>query len=165
MALLTYPSYLVGAPAVGGPGAVHSSQKMALGTRRFDVEGREYIYLKGVGSTLYGSWVIFDELYATALMDDGVVEVGNVAIATAAVDATTEYGWYVIYGLAEGLCLADFADNGIVFNCSTAGSVDDADTAAGLIVGAVGRSDRDTTTGTALFQLSYPTNGGADLHA
>lgn len=163
MALLTQPTYLLGGACVGAPGDVHSSQKNPLGLRRFGPAGQEYVYLTGVGSTVLGSWVCYDEAFLTELMDDGVVEIGQIAVATGAVDATTEFGWYQIVGKAEGLCLSGFVDGAIVYNTSTAGSVDDSDTAAGLIVGAVGRSNRDTTTGTALFQLSYPFVTGADL--
>lgn len=150
-------------PVVGGLTDVHSTQKNALGERCTDDAGNEYIYLKGVGSTLAGSWVTYDELFATALLDTDAVEAGGIAIAMAAVDATTEYGWYGIAGTFSALCLADFADKGIVFATSTAGSVDDADTGVGYIHGALGQSARDTTTGMATFQILYPFNTGADL--
>jgi hypothetical protein len=119
----------------------------------------EFIYLKGVASTAVGSWVAYDEACVTALLDTDTATTMSVgiAIATAVVDAATEYGWYQIFGLAEGLCLANFADNGLVYATSTDGSVDDADVTLAIVIGAVGRSARNTTTGTALFQLNYPT--------
>jgi hypothetical protein len=133
---------------------VHASQKFRLGTRVRDVAGNEYIYLKGVASTAVGSWVSFDEAHVSTLTVADAQ--GRIAIAKAAVDATTEFGWYAIYGSHSGLCLASFADNGKVYLTSTAGSVDDADVAGDAVVGAVGRSARNATTGLATFELNYP---------
>lgn len=133
---------------------VHSTKKYRLGTRKRDVAGNEYIYLQGVSSCVDGSWVTFDEDFVTTL---AVADAqGQVAVANAAVDATTEYGWFTIWGTANALCLASFADNGKVWLTATAGSVDDADVAGDAVIGAIGRSARDTTTGTADFQLNYP---------
>ena len=162
MALVTLPK-LVGKAVVGNPGDVHSTQRNAVGARCFGDNGAEFVYMQGIGSAVYGSWVNFDEDYVPILLDTDAAEMGRVAIATAAIDATTEFGWYWIYGEAEGLCLASFLDDAIVFATSTAGSVDDTDTGVGFVTGAVGRSARDTTTGTAVFELNYPHISGADL--
>jgi hypothetical protein len=113
----------------------------------------EYIYLKGVASTLAGSWVTYDELGLTTLTAANAL--GPVAIAQAAI-LLGQFGWYAIWGAHQGLCLASYADNAKVWCTSTAGSVDDADVAVDLITGAVGRSARDTTTGMALFQIQHP---------
>lgn len=153
MALITLPTILVG-PSVGLPGDVHSEQRNPLGTEREGPNGEVYVYLPGVASVVYGSWVTFDEDFVTTRTVANAQ--GRVAIATGAVDATTEYGWFQIAGKAEGLCLADFADNGKVYLTSTAGQIDDADVGGDFVVGAIGRSARDTTTGTAIFQLDRP---------
>lgn len=133
---------------------VHAEKKFRLGTRVRDVAGNEFIYLKGVASTAVGSWVFFDEAHVTTLTVAN--SLGRVAVARAAVDATTKFGWYQIYGSVSALCLASFADNAKVWVTSTAGSVDDADVAVDLVDGAIGRSARDTTTGLATFELNYP---------
>lgn len=133
---------------------VHSTKKYRLGTRKRAINGNEYIYLQGVASCADGSWVTFDEDHVTTLAVANAK--GRVAIANAAVDATTEYGWFTIYGVEQGLCLASFADNGGVWLTATAGSVDDADVAGDAVIGAVGRSARDTTTGMSDFELNYP---------
>ncbi len=116
-----------------------------------------YIYMQGVASCLRGSWVAFDELFIpTLLIANGL---GRVAIAMAAIDATTSYGWYAIQGAIQGLCLASYADNAKVWATSTAGSVDDADVAVDLVINAIGRSNRATTganSGMALFQIYNP---------
>lgn len=132
---------------------VHATKKFRLGTRIRN-NGNEYIYLKGVTSCLDGSWVTFDEVHVTTL---GVANgKGRVAIANAVVDAATKFGWFTIYGIESGLCLASYADNAKVWFTSTAGSIDDADVAVDIVTGAIGRSARDTTTGMSLFELSYP---------
>ncbi len=124
-----------------------------VGSRTFDEVGNEYIYLKGVASTLAGSWVTFDELYLTLLLVANGI--GRVAIAQAPTVAST-WGWYGIWGAFNGLCLASYVDNAKVWATSTPGSVDDTDVAVDLITGAIGRSARNTTTGMALFELNYP---------
>jgi hypothetical protein len=48
-------------------------------------------------------------------------------------DATTKFGWLQIKGRAIGKCLTLFADNGVVYLTSTAGSVDDASVAANAL--------------------------------
>lgn len=133
---------------------VDTSARNRVGTRSFDDAGNEYIYMQGVASVVLGTWVTYDELFITTrLVANGL---GAVAIALAAVNATTSFGWFCIYGAVNGLCLTAYADNAKVWATSTAGSVDDADVAVDLIDGAIGRSARDTTTGLALFQINYP---------
>lgn len=148
-------AYKIGRPAasVGLLTDVDSTARNTVGMRQFDEAHNEYIYLKGVASTLAGSWVAFDELYLTTLLVANGL--GRVAISVSATVAST-WGWYCIYGAFNGLCLASYADNAKVWATATAGSIDDADVAVDLITGAVGRSARNTTTGMALFELSYP---------
>ena len=135
---------------------VHTTQKYRLGTRVKSVAGNEYVYLKGVTSCADGSWVTIAASWVAVLaVADGQ---GMVAIANGAVDAATKYGWFTIWGEETGLCLASFdGTNGIgVWLTSTAGSVDDSDVAGDLVHGAIGLTDRDTTTGMSNFQLIYP---------
>lgn len=135
---------------------VDTSQKYRLGKRLKDSAGNEYIYLKGVANTAQGSWVSFDEAHVTTLLAANAV--GRVAVARAAVDATTKFGWFQIYGKVSAKVLASFADNGKIFATSTAGSVDDAVVTGDLVVGAIGRSaiDGGTSTGQAYVELNYP---------
>ena len=131
------------------------SKKFRLGTRVRDKAGNEFIYLQGVGSTLANSWVTFDEAHVSTLAVANAK--GRVAIAGAAIDSTTKYGWYCIYGKFAGKALAAFADNGSVYLTATAGSVDDADVAGDAVLGAWGRSALDTpSTGLAYFELNWP---------
>lgn len=135
--------------------AVDATRKYRLGTRIKDSAGNEYIYLKGVASTVAGSWVSFDEAHISTLLAADAV--GRVGVANAAVNATTKYGWYQIYGKATGKALAAFADNGKIFATATAGSVDDAVVTGDLVVGAIGRSALDTpSTGMIYAELNFP---------
>lgn len=137
-------------PVIGGTDVVHDSALNPVGTVAYDADGNRYKYLKGVASTVAGSWVTYDEAGATILAVANAQ--GGVGIAQAAIVAN-KYGWYGIEGSFSGLCLASFADNGKVYLTSTDGSVDDADVAGDVVIGAIGRSARDTTTGMSTFQL------------
>lgn len=74
----------------------------ALG-ERFRQDGKEYIFLTGVASTVAGDPVTFDSAYATTRMSGS--DVGEVAIALAATVASTK-GWYQIYGLGSAKVVA-----------------------------------------------------------
>ncbi|MCU0905633.1 MAG: hypothetical protein MUE83_17460, partial [Tabrizicola sp.] len=109
-------------------GSVDTSAAVDVGTivRAVDpIYGAgEFIYLKGVASTVTGSWVTYN-------MDDGSTAllaanaIGPVAVAMGATVANT-WGWYQIQGKAVGRVLAGFVDNANVYATATAGSVDDA---------------------------------------
>lgn len=137
---------------------VHATKKQRLMTRKRDVAGNEYIYLKGVASVIAGSVVSFDEAGVTALVDTDVAAsvIAPVAVAQAAVDAATEYGWFMIYGTCPASA-ATVADNAKVFATATAGQLDDTGTAGQQVVGAVWRSA--DASGLATIQLNYPMLG------
>lgn len=138
---------------------IHATKKQRLGTRKRDAAGNEYIYLQGVASCAAGSWVSFDELGVTTLLDTDVAAsmVAPIAVAQAAVDATTEYGWFMIFGTCLANVEAAFADNSKIFAVATAGSADDSGTAGNQIVGAYGRSAISGSQATV--QLIYPVCG------
>ena len=136
---------------------VDSTRKFRLGTRVKDSAGNEYIYLTGLTATAVGSWVAYDELHITSLLI--TTSIGPCAVAKAAVDASTKFGWYLIKGSGLGLALTAFADNATVNGTATAGSVDDNAVAAAAelnVFGAWGRSAVNETTLLATFQLNYP---------
>jgi hypothetical protein len=71
--------------------------------------------------------------------------------------AGPNYGWYQIGGKAVGKALTGFADNGLVFATSTAGSIDDAVVAGDRVKKAIGASALDgPATGMAEFELDRP---------
>jgi hypothetical protein len=115
----------------------------------------EFIYLKGVASTLVGSWVKYNaDDYSTVLDIRG--SLAPVAIAMSASVADT-YGWYQIGGKAVGKVLTGFADNGLVYATATAGSIDDAVVAGDRIKRAVGASAIGTpSSGKAEFEIDRP---------
>lgn len=131
--------------------AVHTTQKFRLGTRVRDVAGREFIYLKGVGSLVATDWVTFDELHVTTRTVANVK--GRAAVAMAAIDATTKFGWFGIYGAFTGN-VATGADNAKVWVSATPGRVDNTDVAVDLVINAVQRSA--TAANRALFEIAYP---------
>ena len=135
---------------------IHTTKRFRLGTRKSDVAGNEYIYLKGVASVIVGSPVSYSETFVTALVDTDVAETINspMAVAMAIVDATTEFGWFMIWGTTSCVA-ATVADNGFVFATSTAGTLDDTAASIGKVVGAQWRSA--DASGLATIQLNYPT--------
>ena len=137
---------------------VSTVQNLPLGTiigARHETYGAgEFIYLKGATSTAAGSWVTYN-------MDDGTTTllagnaVGPVAIAMAANDASTKYGWYQISGKAVGKA-ADVNDNANVYVDSVPGQVDDAVVVGDYVFRAKFASDDDTATGTAEVEIERP---------
>lgn len=67
---------------------VDTSAKTTILTRAFDNAGNEYIYLKGVASTVVGSWVNYDETGTTTLLPADAK--GPVAVAMAITDSTSK---------------------------------------------------------------------------
>lgn len=59
----------------------------------------EFIYLKGVGSTVAGSVVIYDDSYQTALATTALDEPRPLAVSVSA-NVANQYGWYQISGIA-----------------------------------------------------------------
>ncbi len=111
----------------------------------------EFVYAKGVASTVVGSVVTVDEAGVTALA--GANAKGRIAVAMGATVAS-KYGWYQISGKASAKVLSGFADNGICFLTATAGSVDDAPVAGDLIQGMMGRGA--VSGGVAVVEMNRP---------
>ena len=111
----------------------------------------EFIYLKGVASTVVGSVVAFDEADVTALAAANAK--GRIGVAMSA-NVASSFGWYQISGKAHAKVLSSFADNGSVYLTATAGSIDDADVAGDSVIGAVGRSA--ISGGLAYLELNRP---------
>lgn len=116
----------------------------------------EFIFLKGVASTVAGDYVAYEGNGVTkrAVARD----TGPGAVAMAATVAG-EYGWYQRTGRAK-VTAGTVADNAQLYLTATPGSLDDAVVAGDLIYGA--RSDGATDTGFILATLSYPYTGDTD---
>ncbi len=142
-------------PVIGVVTDVHATTALnTLGTTQKDVNGNVFVYMQGVASVVAGTWVSYDEAFVTTRLVANAK--GRVAIAMAAIDATTDFGWFQIYGSATGKALTAFADNGLVYMTSTDGSVDDAVVATSVVYGAIGRSAVNETTLLATFELDFP---------
>jgi len=138
----------------GDTTSIDTELKHPLGTRAFDVNGNEYIYLTGVASTAAGSFVTFDEAHITILAVANAK--GRIAVAMAATVAST-YGWYQIYGKNTTAASAGaISDNAVLYLTATAGSVDDADVAGDLIIGAIARSAPTVAASPLTVELNYP---------
>lgn len=145
---------------------VHSTQKFRLGTKKKAVDGREFIYLKGVANVTQGAWVTYDELGVTTnLATDS--NPGPVAIAMAAVDSTSEYGWWGIYGhfICGAISGGDAAADARVFASATDFLPDDVEADDMQVLNAVFRSQEgeanttlglSATAGLATAQVNYP---------
>jgi hypothetical protein len=116
----------------------------------------EFIYLKGVASTVVGSVVLIDQDdFSTSLAVAN--DVGYLAVAMSA-SVASEFGWYQITGKAVIKGLASLADNASLYLTATAGSLDDAVVAGDRIKGyAQTASALDTpSTGLAEADIRNP---------
>ena len=115
----------------------------------------EFIYMKGVASTVLGSWVNYNyDDCSTVLLVAG--STGPVGIAMS-INVASQFGWYQISGKGVGKALAGYADNGLVYSTSTGGSIDDAVVSGDRIKLALGASAVGTpSSGLAEFEISRP---------
>lgn len=141
--------------APGDRDTIFSRTAIDVGARVWDDEGNEYRFMRGVASTLRGSWVTYDELYDTTLLATGAF--GPVAIAQAAIVAG-KFGFYLVEGRGEGLAQDGVGDNAKLGHSVTDGYVGDAFLSGDQIENAVSRSALDVDTGTAhiTVQISHP---------
>lgn len=140
------------------PTAVDSYAKFALGSRSFDKDGYEYVYLKGVASTVAYSPVVYDEDGSTVLADSqgtAPANAGPIAIAQGAVVAD-KYGWYMVFGKTYVISAGNATDNSQVYLTTTAGTCDNTDVAKALVIGAWHRGAYSATGTKALIQICYP---------
>jgi len=119
--------------------------------------GGEFIYLKGVASTVVGSLVTYDQFSATTTLAPATGGIGPVAVAMSA-NVANQFGWYQIGGAAAVKAPNAMTPGANVFMlAATPGSVDDAAVAGEQILGA----SVSTTTGTpsaglALININRP---------
>ena len=110
-------------PAVGEHNEVHDSQKNPLGAVRLFSDGNYYIYLKGVTSCADGSVVVYQPGVWTAILIATTVK-GSVAIAQAAIDANTKFGWFLHIGSDVITVRTAVTSNTALFAGGVAGFVD-----------------------------------------
>lgn len=116
----------------------------------------QFIYLKGVASTVVGSACLFapDDYTTTLLVPN---DIGFVAFAMSINILATTYGWYQVTGKGVAKVAAAFADNANCYSTITAGVIDDAIVAGDRIKNCKGASAIDTpSTGLAEIEMWWP---------
>lgn len=133
---------------------IHSSDKEGVGTVRLEGDN-EYIYCKGVASTVRGSAVVIDEDYATALLTStNGAKPNRVGFACAALVAS-KYGWYQVRGVNVPMSLAaSCAKDVALYTTATGGVLDDASST--VIVHGVVADTAVTTAAVSDGRAFYP---------
>jgi len=139
-----------------------TTQQHALGTivRAVDeVYGEgEFVYLKGVASTVVGSVVIFDSKLATTTLTVAGSK-GPAAVAMSA-NVANQFGWYQVSGSAVAKAGTVVA-NASPYVTATAGTIDDAIVSGDKIDGARFKTaDGTPAAGFAVLQLARPSLNG-----
>ena len=132
---------------------IDTSALYTVGSRVMDKSGNEYIYLKGVASTLAGSWVTYDEAGITALLAADAK--GPVAVAMAAIVAN-DYGWYQVFGKCSALLAANCADNALIGRETADGYAGDGRAAGDEIYGAISRGSTSGSAALTTCEIWYP---------
>jgi hypothetical protein len=132
-----------------------TTQKHALGTRIRATDPTygeaEFIYLKGVASTVVGSHVVIQAGFTTVLTT--LTTYGNIAVAMAA-NVANQFGWYCVAGVVPGKAAATVVANAQAQLTGTAGEVDDLAVAEKYIRGET--FGGTTSGGLALVVLNHP---------
>lgn len=114
----------------------------------------EFIYLKGVASTVVGDLVVYDQ-YANTTVRAVAGSRGPAAVAMSA-NVANQYGWYQVKGAAV-VKAGTVAANGNVYLTATAGTIDDAVVAGDKVDGArIKTADGTPSAGFAVVQLDRP---------
>lgn len=121
----------------------------------------EFIYLKGVASTVVGSLVDYDVYLGTTALAPATAGVGPVAVAMSA-NVASQYGWYQIDGAAVVKAPNGMTVGADVFMlAATPGSVDDAAVAGEQILNAkVSTTTGTPSSGLAVIQINRPFHQG-----
>ena len=139
-------------PSYGSHDEVHTSQYNALGATREFSDGNTYVYLKGVTSCADGSVVAYQPGVWTAILVATGVK-GSVAIAQAAVDASTKYGWFLVIGSDVITVRTACTSNVALFAGGVAGYVDVAAVKGDQITGLFIRNAAAGGGGSAQIQI------------
>lgn len=131
--------------------------KHKLGAQYQDESGNIYTYCLGVASNTAGSFVVFDEAFATTLLVAD--EVGPVGISMSAFVAN-EYGWVQVYGVNTAAKTDTVAADTSAFIDGTAGRVDDAGVAGDAVLGCLIMTADTTNVATVFLNHPYVTNSG-----
>jgi hypothetical protein len=121
----------------------------------------EFIYLKGVVSTVVGSMVDYDKIANTTTLSPATLGTGPVAVAMSA-NVASQFGWYQIEGVAAVKAPNAMVVGAEIFSlAATPGSVDDAAVNGEQIVNAKALSTTGTpSAGLALIEINRPFHQG-----
>lgn len=123
-------------------GTVVQAQDATLGTG-------EFIYLKGIGSTVVGSIVNYDDGFLTALDTSAVTGPSRPLAVAMAATVASRWGWYQISGLAVAVKsnAVSFADGaGLGAGAGLAVAVATGTVIQGAVVRTVASAKSDVTT-------------------
>lgn len=140
---------------VGKTDEVHTTAKNVVGTRAKGVTapGNEYVYMKGVASTIVGSAVTYDTAYQTTLLAANAK--GPVAFACAITVAST-WGWYCIAGVCSADVVANSAASSTLGRETTDGKVGDGRAAGDQIANCFQGATATTTAAVVDVHIRYP---------
>lgn len=146
-----------------GIDATSTVQNYALGTRvrAFDPTygEAEFVYGKGVASTVVGSAVHIKGDFTTALA--AAQGIGLVGVAMSA-NVANQYGWYCISGVVP-VKAGTVAAAGQAYLTATAGTLDDAAVTGDAVMGAgFYTADGTPSAGLAMLSLFYAVTGHTD---
>lgn len=121
----------------------------------------EFIYLKGVASTVVGSMVDYDIYLATTALSPATGGTGPVAVSMSA-NVANQYGWYQIAGIAAVKAPNAMVAGAEVFSlAATPGSVDDAAVNGEQILNAkVSTTTGTPSSGLGLIEINRPFHQG-----
>jgi len=121
----------------------------------------EFIYLKGVASTVVGSMVDYDAYLGTTALSPATAGTGPVAIAMSA-NVANQYGWYQIGGVAAVKAPNAMVPGAEIYSlAATPGSVDDQQVNGEQIVNAKVTTTTGTpSSGLALIEINRPFHQG-----
>lgn len=129
-----------------------------LGTtvRAYDVENdteAEFIYLKGVASTLAGDLVVYDGGDTTRAV---AASKGPAAVSMSA-NVANQFGWYARLGRVKTNIAGGVVDGALVYTSGTTGAVDDTVVANQNVGGS--KFAETAASGQAFVELAYPVIG------
>jgi len=156
-------AYVITTPLAGfqGIALTDTTQNHALGTIVQATDGTygggEFIYLKGVASTVVGSLVNYDSYLGTTTLAPATGGIGSVAVAMS-INVANQYGWYQIQGIAAVKAPnAMTAGSNVYMLAATPGSVDDAQVNGEQVLNAQVTTTTGTpSTGLALIEINRP---------
>lgn len=122
----------------------------------------EFVYGKGVASTIVGSALIIN-LYTGITALTAARSKGIVGIAMSILDAATKFGWFQVRGSAVAAVAGTVVAGATPYLSATPGKVDDAVVAGDIVYGAnFATADATPAANFAVLSLMYPYVGDTD---